>query len=83
VGTVRLSTKGQLVIPREVRERHGWKAGTVLAVEDLGDVVVLRVALEVQATTVDDLLGLVPHDGRARSLEEMEDAIARGAEESR
>ena len=29
-----LSSKGQLVLPKAVRERHGWEKGTIVAVQD-------------------------------------------------
>lgn len=32
----RLSSKGQLIIPKPVRDRHGWKVGTEIEVEDRG-----------------------------------------------
>ena len=79
----RLSTKGQLIIPKEVRERHGWTAGVELLVEDRGDSVVLRRADDLPETTLDDLVGCTGYKGPTRSLEEMEAAIARGARERR
>jgi AbrB family looped-hinge helix DNA binding protein len=33
----RLTSKGQVVIPKPVRERLRWTAGTRLAVEEVGD----------------------------------------------
>ena len=41
---IRLSTKGQIVIPRNVRVRHRWGAGTELILEERGDVLILRAA---------------------------------------
>lgn len=79
----RLSTKGQLIIPKEIRERHGWTAGIELLVEDRGDSVVLRRADDLPETTLDDLVGCAGYKGPTRSLEEMEAAIARGARERR
>lgn len=79
----RLSTKGQLIIPKEIRERHGWTTGTELLVEDRGDLVVLRRAKDVPVTTLEDLAGCIDYKGPARSLEDMEAAIARGAREHR
>ncbi len=79
----KLSTKGQLVIPRQVRERHGWRAGTEFALEEQGDLLVLRPATALPATTVKDLLGCLPWSGPALTLDEMEKAIAAGALESR
>ena len=79
----RLSTKGQLIIPKDVRERHGWTPGMELIVEDHGDSVVLRRAGDLPETTLEDIVGCAGYTGPARSLEEMDAAIARGAREHR
>ena len=79
----RLSTKGQLIIPKEIRERHGWTTGMELIVEDHGHSVVLRGVEDPPATTLKDLIGCAGYVGPARSLEEMEAGIARGAREHR
>jgi len=79
----RLSTKGQLIIPKEVRERHGWRPGTELIVEDRPDRVVLRSSVDLPEIDLEDLVGCTGYRGPRRSLEEMEEAIERGAEESR
>jgi AbrB family looped-hinge helix DNA binding protein len=48
----RLSSKGQVIIPKAVRERHGWQPGVELEVEDRGDVVVLRPVRIFPLTTI-------------------------------
>jgi AbrB family looped-hinge helix DNA binding protein len=48
----RLSSKGQVIIPKAVRERHGWQPGVELEVEDRGDVVVLRPVRLFPPTTI-------------------------------
>jgi AbrB family looped-hinge helix DNA binding protein len=77
--STRLSTKGQLVLPQEVRERHGWAPGTVFEIEERRDGVLLRVAGAGAETTLDELIGCTGYRGPRRSLEEMEEAIARQA----
>lgn len=42
VAITRLSSRGQIVIPKEVRESLAWEAGDYVAVEVQGDKVVLR-----------------------------------------
>lgn len=81
--TTRLSTKGQLIIPKEIRDRHGWDAGAELEIEDRGDHVVVRRVESLPETTLEDLIGCAGYRGPRRSLEEMEAGIARGARESR
>jgi AbrB family looped-hinge helix DNA binding protein len=48
----RMSSKGQVIIPKAVRDRHGWATGLELEVEDRGDAVVLRPG---QALSADDI----------------------------
>lgn len=79
----RLSTKGQLIIPKEIRERHGWTPGVELIVEDHGDSVILRRAEDLPVTTLEELIGCANYKGPTRTLEDMEAAIARGARERR
>jgi AbrB family looped-hinge helix DNA binding protein len=74
-----VSSKGQVVIPKEVRESHGWAPGTLLTIEDQGDGILLRPVPAFPPTTVDDLLGCLPYAGKAKSLEEMDAGIAEGA----
>jgi AbrB family looped-hinge helix DNA binding protein len=81
--TTRLSTKGQLIIPKEIRDRHGWTPGIELALEDHGDHVVLRQVESLPKTTLADVLGCMKYQGPTRTLEDMEDAIAQGARDSR
>ena len=79
----RLSTKGQLIIPKEIRERHGWTAGTELLVEDRGDSVILRRVANLPTTQLADLVGCAGYKGPALSIEEMEAGIAQGGRERR
>lgn len=81
--TTTLSTKGQIIIPKEIRERRGWGAGLSLEVVEEGDNLILRPVRAPRRTTVDDLLGCLPYQGRPKTLEEMEAGIARGARKSR
>jgi AbrB family looped-hinge helix DNA binding protein len=52
-----LSTKGQLIIPKELRERLGWREGTELEVEEHGGGVILRPPAVLPRTTLDQLIG--------------------------
>lgn len=79
MASTRMSSKGQVVIPREVRERHAWGPGTEFTVEEAGNVVVLRPLVLDRSATVDDLLGCVGYRGPVRSLADMDAGIARGA----
>ncbi len=69
--TTRLSTKGQVILPKSVRERRGWKAGEKLVVEDRPEGVLLR-RLEPQAhTRYEDVAGCLGPAKREVSIEEI------------
>ena len=77
--TTRLSSKGQVVLPKSVREAHGLQSGAVFAVEARVDGILLRPLVEPFARTrIQDVLGCTGYTGPRRSLEEMEQAIAKG-----
>lgn len=73
----RLSSKGQVIIPKAVRDARGWSPGVELEVEDQGDAVVLRRAEPLPATTFDEVRGCLKYRGRPRTIEEMDEAVAR------
>jgi AbrB family looped-hinge helix DNA binding protein len=65
----RLSSKGRVIIPKAVRDRHGWQPGVELEVEDRGDVVVLRPAKPFPATTFEEVCGYLKYDGPPVTIE--------------
>lgn len=81
--TTRLSTKGQLILPKEVRERHGWEPGTVLEVVERGDAVLIRPLATVPETRLEEIVGCTGYRGPARTVEEMDEAIEREARRRR
>lgn len=81
--TTTLSTKGQIIIPQEIRRQHGWEPGLTLEVEEQGENLVLRPVRAVPKTTVDDLLGCLPYQGAPKTLDEMDAGVAKGAQSRR
>lgn len=74
----RLSSKGQLIIPKPVRDRHGWKVGTEIEVEDRGDVVVLRRAEPIfPPTTIEQVRGSAKYEGPLIPIEDFDKGIER------
>ena len=78
--TTTVSTKGQVILPKTIREQRHWDAGTRLAVEDREDGVLLKPAPLFAATTIDAVFGSLPHRGNAKSLAEMDAAVAAEAQ---
>ena len=77
----RLSSKGQVVLPKEVRTLQGWEVGTELEVEPQGSVVILRPARRRPRTTLEDVIGCIPYDGPRVSIEDMNSSIDKAARE--
>lgn len=77
--TVTMSTQGRLVIPREVRERLGWREGTRLEIVSQAGGVVIRAPRAFPETTLEDLLGVLKYRVPPKSIEETDAAIAQGA----
>ena len=73
--TTRLSSKGQLIIPKAVRDAHGWSEGTELVVETAGDGIFLRPAQRFPRTKLDDVFGMLKFDGPPKTIEEMSNGI--------
>ncbi|MBS0639053.1 MAG: AbrB/MazE/SpoVT family DNA-binding domain-containing protein [Acetobacteraceae bacterium] len=73
--TTRLSSKGQIILPKPVRDAHGWAPGTDFTVEDIGDGVILRPVQQKGTHKLSDLLGSLKVDGPPHTLEEMDEAI--------
>jgi len=71
----RLSTKGQLILPKAVRERLAWEAGTRLLVEETQDGVLLKRASGFATTKPEDVFGILPRRGKPVSLDEMDAAV--------
>ncbi len=77
--TALLSSKGQIVLPKSVRDSHRWGPGTRFTVEDTGDAVVLRPVKAGRVTTLKDVAGCLSYLVKDRdhpvTIEEMDAAI--------
>lgn len=71
-----LSTKGQVILPKAIRDQRQWSAGTRLMVEDTKDGVLLKAAPIFAPTRPEDVFASLPHRGPPKSLEEMDAGIA-------
>ncbi len=54
--TTKMSSKGQVVIPEEVRNALGLKAGSMFVVVGEGDVVILKVVTPPSMSEFDDII---------------------------
>ncbi len=73
--TTRVSTKGQVILPKSIRQQRRWEPGTRLVVEDTPDGVLLKAAPLFAPTRPEDVYGSLPPRGAPKTLEEMEASI--------
>ena len=73
--TTIVSTKGQVILPKAIREHRQWGSGTRLVVEETADGVLLRPAPVFEATQADAVYASLPFHGTPKSLDEMDAAI--------
>lgn len=71
--TVKLSSKGQIVIPKGIRESRHLAAGTEFIVSFLGDEIRLMPVPVFPRTKVEDVAGALAKPGRKRLTEEETD----------
>jgi AbrB family looped-hinge helix DNA binding protein len=71
-----ISTKGQVILPKAIRDLRDWTAGTQLIVEDTPEGVLLKAAPVFAETSLEDVFGVLKHGGPALSLEAMDAAVA-------
>lgn len=71
----KLSTKGQVVLPKAVRDARQWRPGTEFEVIEREDGVLLKPKPAKKRYTLDDLYGCLPYEGPPKTLEDMQRGI--------
>lgn len=74
--TTTVSTKGQVILPKAVRQRRRWDTGTRLTVEETEEGVLLKPAPLFAPTEIGSVFGSLAYSGKAKSIEEMDAAVA-------
>ena len=59
MATTRLSSKGQVIIPKAFRSTHRWEAGTEFLVIDTGDGILLRPKAPFVRSALADVAGML------------------------
>ncbi|MCW5699827.1 MAG: AbrB/MazE/SpoVT family DNA-binding domain-containing protein [Rhodospirillales bacterium] len=77
--TTRLSSKGQVIIPKALRDALGWRAGMTFEVKTTVDGVLLRPARVFPVTSLDEVAGCLSWEGPPRTIRDMDEAVAREA----
>jgi AbrB family looped-hinge helix DNA binding protein len=78
--TTVIKTKGQVILPKAIRDQLQWGAGPRLTVKNTPDGVLLKSTPVFAASSIDALFGTMRHEGPALSIDDMNAAITREAE---
>jgi AbrB family looped-hinge helix DNA binding protein len=75
--TTRLSTKGQIVLPKGIRVSRAWGPGTEFVVEETSDGIVLRHAPRFPETVLCEVAGCLRSKRKSGTPAQMRSAIGR------
>lgn len=78
--TTTLSSRGQVVIPKMLREARHWLPGTEFGVEDLPQGILLRPLRAFAPSRLEDILGCLKYEGPALSQGDIDAALQADAE---
>ena len=81
--TTRLSSKGQIVLPRSIRAAKAWRPGQALAVVSTDEGVLLKPLKAFGRSSLDEVVGCLRYKGKAKTVEEMNAAVAAEARRRR
>lgn len=76
--TTKLSSKGQIILPKHIRAAHKWSPGVEFLVEDTPEGILLRPMRAFRLTRLKDVIGCTGYNGPAKTVEQMDAAIAEG-----
>jgi AbrB family looped-hinge helix DNA binding protein len=77
MGTTRLSTKGQIILPKNIRDSRAWAPGTEFTVEETGDGILLRPTGRFPEADLDQVAGSLRVKGKSKTPAQMRTAIRR------
>ena len=75
--TTRLSTKGQIVLPKTIRTSRAWGPGTEFTVEETGEGILLRPAGRFSEADLDQVAGCLGSKRKAKTPAQMRAAVGR------
>jgi AbrB family looped-hinge helix DNA binding protein len=75
--TSRLSTKGQIILPKAIRDSRDWMPGTAFMIEETSDGVLLRPAARYPTASLEEVAGCLRSKRTAKTPAQMRVAIGR------
>lgn len=81
--TTKLSSKGQIVLPRSIRNARKLRPGTEFSVEETAEGILLRPLKPFPTTSVEQVFGCLHYTGQAKTVEQMHEAVLAEASQRR
>ena len=78
IDSVKLSSKGQVIIPKHIRSAYHWNSGQELILIDTGNGILLKPKAPFSESTLSEVAGCLHYSGTAKTVDEMDHAIAEG-----
>jgi AbrB family looped-hinge helix DNA binding protein len=82
MNTTTLSSKGQIIIPKHIRQTYAWSVGVEFLVIDTGQGILLKPKRAFPTTTLEEVAGCLPFTGPAKTVAEMDTAVAQAISEA-
>jgi len=82
VETTKLSSKGQVIIPKHMRDLLHWKAGLELQVIELAEGILLKPKAPFEPSTLGEVAGCLRYQGKTKTTDDIECAMKRAAREA-
>jgi AbrB family looped-hinge helix DNA binding protein len=73
--TTKLSSKGQIVLPRSIRNARNLQPGTEFSVEETAEGILLRPLKPFARTSTDQVFGSLRYAGKAKTVAQMHEAV--------
>jgi AbrB family looped-hinge helix DNA binding protein len=73
--TVKLSSKGQFILPKAIRDRHHWETGTEFIIIDRGEDLVIKPSRVFPPTELESPETPSIYQGKPLSVEDMNRAV--------
>ena len=79
----RISSKGQIVIPKQIRDRHRWGPGTELAVINAPGGVRIEALQRGKTLTASEVFGCLQHKGKSLPIGQLAKPVKLGKKDFR
>ena len=76
--TTRLSSKGHIVIPKAILDAYHLNIGQEFEIETTSQGILLKAKNSPAKTTLHDLIGCTGYQGKAKTIEEMDEGVRQG-----